>query len=246
MRSIHLKTLSLCGTILPAVLACGPQPAAETATETETAAEIAETSGDAHEGEDALPLPKRLAFMAGHVEAGLALYRAGEPEMAAPHLLHPVSETHAAEREGLDALGFDGSIFEQVSTALEEGVSAADVEPQLEAAEAHLAILAASAGGEPREIIAYLLDTVAEEYAIGVPEATVTDPGEYQDAYGFTVVAIARTGGLGGPGVDELRAELEGLLELWPGGPVPPEDPTPLDEIERQVERVRAALAATG
>ena len=68
---------------------------------------------------DALPRPLRLAFMAGHVRAGMALYRAGELEMAAPHLLHPVSETHQAEREGLEELGFDHSLYVRVSRALE-------------------------------------------------------------------------------------------------------------------------------
>ena len=60
---------------------------------------------DAHDM-DTLPVAFRVAFMSGHVEAGLALYRAGAPEQAAKHLLHPVSETHAAERAGIDALGF--------------------------------------------------------------------------------------------------------------------------------------------
>lgn len=50
--------------------------------------------------------------MSGQVAAGIALYRAGESEAAAPHLLHPVSETHADERAGLAELGFDAAPFE--------------------------------------------------------------------------------------------------------------------------------------
>ena len=38
---------------------------------------------------ETLPIENRLAFMRGHVEAGLALYRAGAPEEAGKHLLHP-------------------------------------------------------------------------------------------------------------------------------------------------------------
>ena len=37
-----------------------------------------------------LSLPKRLAFMSGHMQAGLELYRLNMPKMAAPQLLHPV------------------------------------------------------------------------------------------------------------------------------------------------------------
>lgn len=232
----------LCALLAPALfLACAPEPA--DAPPEESAEVAAEPPAEA-EHHEALPLPKRLAFMTGHVEAGLALYRAGEPEMAATHLLHPVSETHAAEREGLDALGFDGSLFETVSAALEGGVPADEVEPQLAAAEANLAKIAEQAGGEPKEIIAYLMDTVLEEYAIGVPETKVTDEGEYQDAFGFTKVAIDRAADLEGEAADLLRSELTGLLGLWPEAPVPPEDPTPLTAIQEQVERVRTALAA--
>ena len=37
---------------------------------------------DAPHEREALPVEKRVAFMSGHVEAGLALYRAGAPEQA--------------------------------------------------------------------------------------------------------------------------------------------------------------------
>ena len=69
--------------------------------------------------------------MSGHVEAGLALYRAGAPDQAAKHLLHPVSETHKAERAGIDALGFTPKVFEAVSKALDKGKSASEIEPML-------------------------------------------------------------------------------------------------------------------
>ncbi len=201
-------------------------------------------SGDAAHGDDhtALPLPKRLAFMTGHVEAGLALYRAGEPEMAAPHLLHPVSETHAAERVGLDELGFEAGLFETVSEALDNGVPAAEIEPQLAAAKANLLELAQKAGGDTLDVIDYLLDTVVEEYAVGVTDGVVTDMGEYQDAYGFTQVAIDRARALGAPLGATLEAELGELLTLWRGAPLPIDDPAPLSAIEAQVTRVRAVL----
>lgn len=232
--------------VLFVLVSCTQQPAAENDAPAEAPDEVSATPPTETEHHEALPLPHRLAFMAGHVEAGLALYRAGEPEMAGTHLLHPVSETHAGEREGLDALGFDGSLFEAVSAALDAGLPATEIEPQLAAAEANLAMITQQASGDSKEIIGYLMDTVVEEYAIGVPETTVTDPGEYQDAFGFTKVAIARAASLEGAEADVLRSELEALLELWPSAPVPPESPTPRTEVESQVERVRSALAALG
>ncbi|MEO0576907.1 MAG: hypothetical protein AAF004_15730 [Pseudomonadota bacterium] len=193
-----------------------------------------------------LPLPLRLAFMTGHVEAGLALYRAGEPRMAAKHLLHPVSETHAGERVGLDALGFDGALFTDVSDALDAGVAAADVEPQLLAAQANLTSVAARAGGDTREIIFFLMDTVVEEYAIGVRDGVVADMGEYQDAFGFTRVALSHAQTL----PDDIRADVQTrlttLLSAWPEAPVPPEKPTDVAAVVRLVQAVRDALAPQG
>lgn len=187
-----------------------------------------------------IPVEYRVAFMSGHVEAGLALYRAGAPEEAAPHLLHPVSETHASEREGIDALGFEPGIFEQVSAALEEGRPASEIEPLLEAAEANLALMRTNAGGDQRAIVSYLLDVAEAEYAIGVADGVVTDAGEYQDAYGFVATAINMAQHLGNA---ELVTELESLLSLWPDdGPLASSTPAPASNVNDQISRVRSAL----
>lgn len=199
-------------------------------------------AGEAASAVDALPLPNRLAFMAGHVEAGLALYRAGEPEMAAKHLLHPVSETHAGERAGLDALGFDASLFEEVSTALKEGRPASEIEPQLAAAEANLAMLAEKAGGDPADIIRFLMDTIVEEYQIAITDGAVTDPGEYQDAWGFAVVAKDRAALFDEP-PEGLDVALDALIALWPANaPVPPADPAPVGQVMALTSQVVLVL----
>lgn len=199
--------------------------------------------GEASHDMETLPLENRLAFMSGHVATGLALYRAGEPEMAAPHLLHPVSETHADERTGIDALGFDGSLFEAVSAALEGGVAASEVEEQLLAAEANLKSVAEAAGGDPASIINFLMDTVLEEYAVGVTDGVVTDAGEYQDAFGFATVALERADAFDAETAAAVKAEIETLLTSWPeGGPVPPEEASPVGQVSALTSRVQLAL----
>ena len=221
---------TLCAALLAAVLgpaACSEQPSKEAA-------------HGAHE--DPLPLPFRLALMTGHVKAGLALYRAGEPAMAAPHLLHPVSETHAAEREGLDAYGFNGALFETVSAALKEGRTAADIEPQLQVAEENLALVARKAGGDPAAIIAFLMNNVVEEYEIAVTDGVVTDVGEYQDAYGFSLVALERAEQLND---ETVKAALSDLIAVWPASPAAAGSPAPIDTVRTKAEAVRAALAGT-
>lgn len=190
-----------------------------------------------------LAVEKRVAFMSGHVEAGLALFRAGAPEQAAKHLLHPVSETHASERAGIEALGFDQSLFVQVSDALAQGRPASEIEPQLAAVEANMALLQKNAGGNPRELIAYLMDMVIEEYKIGVTDGAITDPGEYQDAFGFTVVALdlAELRETNGP--DDAIAQLRVLLAMWPDdGPLANSVPTAVSDVVAQAEKVKLVV----
>ncbi|MEO9462456.1 MAG: hypothetical protein ABJ242_06940 [Marinomonas sp.] len=203
-------------------------------------------SGEAGESASSLPLQQRLAFMAGHVEAGLALYRAGDAKAAAPHLMHPVSETHADERAGLDELGFDASVFEAVSAALEEGKPAADIEPQLKAAEDNLAAVREKAGGDASELITFLMDTVTAEYSVAVKDGKVTDPGEYQDAYGFAVVAKDLASGLEGDASAKVSGELDQLIAMLPaGGPIPPADPAPVGQVSAMASRVTFSLPQT-
>ncbi|MEQ8412419.1 MAG: hypothetical protein RIC51_04340 [Erythrobacter sp.] len=191
----------------------------------------------------ALPLPQRLAFMSGHVAAGIALYRAGEPEAAAPHLMHPVSEGYEAEREGLDRLGFEPATFRDVSSALEQGRPASDIAPQLEAAEANLAAMREQAGGDPAAVIRFLMDTAVEEYAAALTDGKVTDAAEYQDAWGFVVVARDLAGDLEGPASEKVATTLEEMLDLWgDGAPMPKGDPAPVGQVSALASRVMLAL----
>ena len=190
-----------------------------------------------------LAVEKRVAFMSGHVVAGLTLYRAGAPEQAAKHLLHPVSETHAAERAGIDALGFKGDVFEAVSKALDEGKPAAEVEPMLKEAEENIALLQKNAGGDGADIIRFLMETVDEEYAIGVTEGKITDPGEYQDAFGFSVIALQVATQQDNA---ELVSQIDALIKMWPEkGPLADSTPTAVADVTAQTAKVVAALPSS-
>ena len=158
--------------------------------------------------------------------------------MAATHLLHPVSETHAKERVGIDKLGFDGDLFEAVSKALEEGKPAASIEPQLVAAEKNLAMVRAKAGGDSVEIINFLMDTIIEEYSIGVTNGAVTDPGEYQDAWGFAIVAKKEAKNM----PQSVRNDIDALIALWPDSPIPPANPTSVAQVTALVSKIQLNL----
>ena len=232
----QLPIIALTGAVLLGLAAC-------TGSGGEGEGGTAAVEADADHAMETLPIENRLAFMTGHVEAGLALYRAGEPEMAAPHLLHPVSETHAAERAGLEELGFEAALFETVSEALEQGRPAAEIEDQLNAAQANLREVRERAGGDPAQIIRFLMDVVLEEYSIAITDGAVSDPGEYQDAYGFSIVARELADSLEGETAISVAAEIDALLALWPeGAPIPPNDPAPVDRVSAYAARVTMAL----
>lgn len=234
------------------VAACGQPSSEDIVAQVEAPAAItpAGEAGESGEGEGhashnmtTLPVEKRVAFMSGHVEAGLSLVRAGTPDQAAKHLLHPVSETHEAERAGIDALGFEQEIFLQVSAALDQGRPAAEIEPQLAAAEANMALMQANAGGDPVDIISYLMDTVFDEYRVGVTDGAITDVGEYQDAFGFTVVALNIANRIEDKDTSRLIAELESLLAMWPEtGPLADSTPTAVSDLVAQTSKVHIAL----
>jgi hypothetical protein len=197
-----------------------------------------------HADMQTLPVDKRIAFMSGHVAAGLALYRAGAPDQAARHLLHPVSETHAAERAGIDALGFDGPLFVKLSEDLAAGKSAEEIAPQLDAADANIKLLQENANGDPVGQIDFLMDTCIAEYRVGVVNGVVDNAGEYQDAYGFSVVARDIAKRLGTPESEPLVMELELLVRMWPAnGPLADSIPAPVSEIAAQVSRVKLELS---
>jgi len=191
----------------------------------------------------ALPLPQRLAFMSGHVAAGLALYRAGEAEAAAPHLMHPVSEGYEAERAGLDRLGFEPDTFRSVSNALEQGKPASEIERQLEAAEANLSAMREEAGGDPAALIRFLMDTAVEEYSAALTDGKVTDAAEYQDAWGFVTVARELSSELEGSSSQKVAAAVDEMLGLWPkDAPLSPADPAPAGQVSALASRVLLAL----
>lgn len=197
---------------------------------------------DSHEGHHSmgtLPVEKRVAFMSGHVEAGLALYRAGKPEQAAQHLLHPVSETHQAERAGIDSLGFKADLFKSVSKALDAGRPATEIEPMLVEAEENITLLQKNSGGDVAELITFLMEKVDEEYNAGVSDGMIVEAGEYQDAFGFSIVALKMAKRMEGEKATSLVEEASKLVSMWPEiGPLADSKPASVEEVVNQAKKV--------
>lgn len=188
---------------------------------------------------ETLSVENRIAFMSGHVEVGLALYRAGKPDQAAQHLMHPVSEMHKAERAGIDALGFNPKVFKSVSRAMDEGKPASEIEPMLSEAEENITLLQKNAGGDLKEIILFLMETVVEEYSAGVSNGKIVESGEYQDAFGFSMVALKISKRMEGDKSAQLIKELIKLVDMWPeGGPLADSTPVLVKDVVAQTNNV--------
>ncbi|OUT96984.1 MAG: hypothetical protein CBC01_07360 [Betaproteobacteria bacterium TMED41] len=181
---------------------------------------------ESHKSEIILPISHRLAFMSGHVEVGIELYKLGELKMAAPHLLHPVSETHAEERKGLENRGFKADIFEQVSESLNKNLPASEIDSLLNRASNNLNELADNIGGDRKEIIKFLLKTAVEEYDLSINNNLIANIGEYQDSWGFIKVAMHHAKEISDTKLSkEILINLQKLHVYWINGPLLVENP---------------------
>jgi hypothetical protein len=192
-----------------------------------------------------LPVDQRLALVSGHAAAGLALYRAGAADEAAHHLTHLGAGAKADEVAGFDALGFKPELFNQISTEIGAGRQAVEIEPLLAEAEANLAEMRRAAGGNPKELVEFLMKNLATEYDSGVDNSVIVDLGDYQDAYGYARVARDIAAAQDPAIFGALRLELDLLVLMWPGkGPMSTSLPPPEFQVAEQLARVKLALAS--
>lgn len=177
----------------------------------------------------------QLGLIRGHLKVGMSLYRGGESALAKTHMKHPEDELYSAlvgEFAERGASGFADEL-ERLADAVEGESSQGDAQQAYEALLRRIdeaERLGGTANGAlDAAVIRGLLTTAAEEYAIGVRNGTVVDAHEYQDAWGFTQVALerARLASAANPDVAEWTAlveQLESLTPLWPdlaqSGPV--------------------------
>ncbi|CAM4303882.1 hypothetical protein [Palleronia rufa] len=167
-----------------------------------------------------------LAFMEGHLRAGLALYEAGDLSAAKTHMGHPIEEKYEAVAARLDRLGY-GELREEI-TALAAAAEAE--EPYEKIAEmfgkvrqTHEEVRTNFDAADQLKSFAALTRVAADEYAIAVEGGTLANVKEYHDAWGFMRVIEAEAG--------ELAAS---------------DDAKASDAAEAIVEQVEAAGAAFG
>ena len=88
-----------------------------------------------------------------------------------------------------------------------------------------------------------LTHSLFEEYAIGVKEGKITDPGEYQDAFGFSIIALDIAKKQNNP---DLVSAVDALVKMWPEkGPLADSTPTAVVDVTAQTAKVVAALPSS-
>ena len=169
-----------------------------------------------------------LGLIRGHLWVGLKLYREDHIAMAKTHMKHPEDELYAGLPPVFKARGVGG--FAKELSTLAEAVNNEQGDEAVEAAYEQLlkAItksegMSAMTAKETLLSISQMIRTAADEYAIGVKKGEIVNVHEYQDAYGFTEIAIERLERLSdeqkkqaASDIANTKALLLELRTLWP------------------------------
>ena len=178
----------------------------------------------------------RLGLIRGHLLVGNALFELGERDAARMHSKHPTDELYAPMEVEFSARGASGFAAE-----LEAHARALDGAEAATAAERYAALIARIAATEDAvevspemgaRVIVKLLREAGREYAIGIVDGKLANAHEYQDAYGFTQIALAWARRLGETSseadktvFEDMADTLASLADMWPGLMPPPELP---------------------
>ncbi|HEY7765651.1 MAG TPA: hypothetical protein VIB38_11730, partial [Aestuariivirgaceae bacterium] len=196
-----------------------------------------------------------LGLVEGHLRAGLELYRQGAADMARTHMKHPGDELYADLEPALSArkaAGF-GPSLEALAAAVENGKPIAEAEKAFSAVMEEIDKARATIDDLPDELksLMALIRTAADEYAVGVKEGKVTDPHEYQDAWGFTQTAKAQLAKRSeadrkrlGQSYEQIAGELNKLDAAWPSLVPPDKVTTDASVIYGAAARIEIAALA--
>ena len=183
----------------------------------------------------------RLGLMRGHLLVGHELYRLNALDAARSHSKHPTDELYADMERGFAArrtAGFSDELQAHAQTS--QGEDAVAVEAAYGALTAAIARAEAVVDVSPTmavDVIVELLREAAFEYGVGIVNGKLSNAHEYQDAYGFTQVAMSWAKRAGPHEVlDQIVERIEALSDMWP-------DVVPPEELDQQAARLYGAAA---
>nr|WP_321360438.1 hypothetical protein [uncultured Hyphomonas sp.] len=192
-----------------------------------------------------LPIDERAAMIASEVIVATALSRAGEPDDAAEHLRIALDGIQPGGMARLVEKGFDPDLIDQAEEALSGSTPPEEVEAKLAAVEANVADLQANVGGDPLELVIFLMKRCENAYRGGVSFTNeIDDPIRYQKAYGYAVAAQKEADRITSGNPSRLRLEMKMLVLMWPAeGPVTYDVPAPPSTFLSQVSRIGLELS---
>ena len=194
----------------------------------------------------------QLGLMRGHLLVGHALFSLGEGAHAQSHAKHPQDELYGSLTAAFAARGAEGFGTELAAhAAAVEAGDAALVQAAYDRLTAAIARSEAVVPASPSlaaRVVRLLLEEAAAEYAVGIVDGRLANAHEYQDAYGFTQVALgmalATHASLEGDDPDRavfaaIADRLGALAPMWPSL-VPPQR---LDANAAQLSSAAAGVA---
>ena len=183
----------------------------------------------------------RLGLMRGHLLVGHELYGLNALDAARSHSKHPTDELYAGmEREfaARHTTGFGDELEAHAQASLgEDGVA---VEAAYETLTAAIARAEAVVDVSPTMIVGVIVELLREaafEYGVGIVDGKLSNAHEYQDAYGFTQIALSWAKSAVPQEVfDPIVERIEALSDMWP-------DLVPPEQLDQQAARLYGAAA---
>lgn len=251
--------------VMLAVVACGGGAAQPTPPPDQPAPTPTPEAEEHQSAEGTGELVKTVALlyqMKGHLVSSRELWEQGDP-MAGAHAAHPQTELFSLVADDLRAV--DPAQETRLLEALkplpklvaENTASADEIKTAYETAFAAIDEAAKTLAGDSlndpafvAQVIAEVLEGVAEEYAEAVQDGQVTNLEEYQDAYGFLQVArqlfesIAEaTRTANAEEYAEIEEAFEELSAWLPAAAAPPDPPADPSLVSTATKTVRAELS---
>jgi len=196
----------------------------------------------------------QLAFIRGHLNVGVNLYREGLVEAAATHMKHPGDELYADLLPAIEARGAEdfADQLETLALAVENQQPLSDVEQAntnlLEAIAAAESVVTEQDARTLGAVIVDLVRTAAAEFDIATADdGALENEHEYQDSLGFVRIANDLLEVLAGKtdnadAVAAIRVQLETLLPIWPSLQAPQHLATEPSVIYGAASRIETAV----
>lgn len=198
----------------------------------------------------------QMAFIRGHLNVGVNLYREGQVEASATHMKHPGDELYANLLPAIEARGAEdfADQLEALAVAVENERPLVDVE------QAYSNLLGAMSAAESvteqdartlGAVVVDLVRTAAAEFDIArADDGALENEHEYQDSLGFVRIArdlleVIERKTSNADAAAAIRVQLDSLMPIWPSLQAPQQlsaDPSVIYDAASRIEIATLSL----